>query len=124
MLPGSDLARAVARMRGAMTGSKLPGIEESTAFGTPSLKVRGKFLMRVKDADTLVFRCPIEMKAVLIGSAPEIYFETDHYKGWPAVLVRLSKVEDTELQQKLMAQYEGGTAAPTGNGMRRRPRKR
>jgi hypothetical protein len=114
----------------------LPGIEESTSFGTPALKVGGKLLMRVKDADTLVFRSPIEMKEILIESAPEIYFETDHYKGWPAALVRLSKISDAELQQclqrawrlqapkKLIVQHEGGAAAPTAKRGRERPRKR
>lgn len=122
---GSDdnLTRAVARMRRVMSGSKLPDIEETTSFGTPALKVQGKLLMRVKDKDTLVFRCPIEMKEVLIESAPAIYFETDHYKEWPAVLVRLAKASDVELQQcltrawrlqaprKLVAQHEKGAAA-------------
>jgi hypothetical protein len=133
---GGDLARPMARMRRAMTGSKLPDIEESTAYGTPALKVRGKFLMRVKDEDTLVFRCPLEMKEVLIESAPEIYFETDHYRGWPAILVRLSKIADAELQQclqrawrlqapkKLIDQHEGGTAAKAKKSVRRKPGKR
>jgi hypothetical protein len=98
---GGNQARAAARMRRVMIKSKLPDVEESTAYSTPALKVRGKFLMRVKDADTFVFRCPLEMKEVLIESASEIYFETDHYKGWPAVLVRLSKASDAELQQCL-----------------------
>jgi hypothetical protein len=38
---------------------------------------------------------------LVIESAPEIYFETDHYKGWPALLVRLSKASDVELQRCL-----------------------
>ncbi|HEY6255687.1 MAG TPA: MmcQ/YjbR family DNA-binding protein [Xanthobacteraceae bacterium] len=94
---GDGLGRALARMRRAVKGSNLPDIEEVQSFGTPALKVRGKLLARVKDADTLVFRCPIEMKEILIESAPEIYFETDHYKGWPAILLRLSKAGDAEL---------------------------
>jgi hypothetical protein len=98
---GGTLARAVGRMRRVVTAARLPDIEEGPSFGTPGLKVRGKFLMRVKDDDTLVFRCPIEMKEILIESVPEIYFETDHYKGYPAVLVRLSKASDAELQQCL-----------------------
>ena len=34
-------------------------------------------------------------------AAPGIYFETDHYKGWPAVLVRLAAISDAELSQRL-----------------------
>ena len=56
---------------------------------------------------------------MLIEAAPEIYFETDHYKGWPAVLVRAAKASDAELKAclqrawrsqappKLRAQSEG-----------------
>jgi hypothetical protein len=120
---GGNLARAVARMRRVVTKAKLPDIEEGASFGMPGLKVRGKFLMRVKDGDTLVFRCPIEMKEVLIESLPDIYFETDHYNGYSAVLVRLWQASDAELTQclrrawllqapqKLIAQHQGATAA-------------
>jgi hypothetical protein len=133
---GGNVARAVARMRSAVTRARLPGIEESTAYGTPALKARGKLLMRVKDADTLVFRCPLEMKEVLIEAAPEIYFETDHYKGWPAILVRLSNADDAELEQclqrawqlqapkRLVAQRADGTDAPAKTRARRKPGKR
>jgi hypothetical protein len=97
----TDLAHAFSRARAAVRAAKLPEVEESTSFGTPSLKVRGKPLVRVKDRDTLVVRCAVEEKALLIEAAPDIYFETDHYKGWPAVLVRLSKIDDAELRHRL-----------------------
>jgi hypothetical protein len=37
---------------------------------------------------------------MLMEAAPEIYFETDHYVGWPAVLVRRS-IGDAELAHRL-----------------------
>jgi hypothetical protein len=113
------LDRALTRVRAAAHAAKLPEIEEGTSYGTPGMKVRGKVLMRVKDADTLVFRCAIDEKEMLMESAPEVYFETDHYKGWPVVLVRLSKASDAELKTclerawrlqapaKLLGQFEG-----------------
>ena len=79
----------------------LPEIEQSTWFGTPSLKVRKKSLCRVKDPDTIVVMCPLEEKELLMEAAPEFYFETDHYKGWPAVLVRIGKIEVDELRHRL-----------------------
>ena len=48
--------------------------------------------MRMKDAETLVLLCPLEQKEFLMEVSPEIYFETDHYKGWPAVLIRLAAI--------------------------------
>jgi hypothetical protein len=66
-----------------------------------SLKVRGKSLCRVKDPDTVVLMCPLEEKELLIAAAPEIYFETDHYKGWPAILVRIHAIPTAELALRL-----------------------
>ena len=45
----------------------------------------------------MVLMCPLEEKELLIAAAPEIYFETDHYKGWPAILVRIHAIATAEL---------------------------
>jgi hypothetical protein len=79
----------------------LPGVEIGTSYGTPALKVAGKLFVRIKDAETLVLMAPLDEKERLIDRAPEIYFETDHYKGWPALLVRATVIDDTELRQRL-----------------------
>ena len=84
-----DLAPAFERLRQAAQG--LPEITEGTSYGTPSLNVRKKFLCRVKDPETVVLMCELEEKELLVARSPEIYFETDHYRDWPAVLVRVGK---------------------------------
>jgi hypothetical protein len=93
------LATAFARVKAA--AAALPGIEESTSYGTPALKVRGKLVARMKDRDTLVVRCLIDEKEFLLEADPRIYFETDHYKGWPAMLVRLRRIGEAELRLRL-----------------------
>ena len=45
--------------------------------------------------------CPAEQKTLLMEISPEIYFETDHYVGWPAVLIRLANIGDEELSLRL-----------------------
>jgi hypothetical protein len=45
---------------------------------------------------------PLEHKEMLLEMAPEIYFETDHYRGWPWVLVRMSAISDDELTERLV----------------------
>lgn len=92
----------IARLLKLAAKAGLPEVEESVWFRTPSLKVAGKSMMRIKDDDTLVFRCSLEDKEMLMAAAPRIYFETDHYKGWPAVLVRLSKASDKDLTASLV----------------------
>lgn len=99
--PASDLDRPFARVVKAARAARISEVEESMWFGTPSLKVRGKSFMRVKDSDTIVLMCPLEEKELLIAAEPAIFFETDHYKGWPAILVRLSKIGDVELRHRL-----------------------
>lgn len=90
---------AMERLRKA--AAALPEVDESTSYGTPALKVRKKLLCRVKDPDTVVLMCAMEEKELLMAAAPDIYFETDHYKGWPAVLVRIREISDEELAHRL-----------------------
>ena len=94
-----DFAFAFERLKKA--ASTLPEVEESTWFNTPSLKVRKKSFCRVKDPDTVVVMVALEEKEMLIQAAPEIYFETDHYKGWPAMLIRIRVISDEELAHRL-----------------------
>jgi hypothetical protein len=89
-------------VRAAAASAGLLGIEESTWFGTPSLKIGYRALLRVKDPDTIVLLMPMEEKEALMESAPEIYYETSHYAGYPAVLVRLSRIDDRELAHRLL----------------------
>ena len=79
----------------------LPEVSESTSYGTPALKVRNKLLCRVKDAATVVLFCPLDEKEMLLEAAPDIYFETDHYKGWPALLARVDVISEEELHHRL-----------------------
>ena len=92
-------AGRVARLAGEVG---LPEVCESTSYGTPALKVRGKAFTRLKDPQTLVLLVPMEQKELLLEMSPRIYFETDHYRGWPAVLVRLVAISDAELKQRLV----------------------
>lgn len=94
---------AFARLRTAAAG--LPEVEESTWFGTPSLKVRGKGFARVKDADTVVVMVALDEKEMLLDAAPDLYFETPHYRGWPAMLVRIRAISDEELAHRLRAAW-------------------
>jgi hypothetical protein len=47
--------------------------------------------------DVLAVRCPIEKKEMLIEAVPDIYFDDDHYRGYPAVLVRLAAIDEADL---------------------------
>jgi hypothetical protein len=47
--------------------------------------------------EVLAVRCALERKEMLIEAAPEIYFDEPHYRGFPAVLVRLAEIDEAEL---------------------------
>ena len=69
---------------------ELPEIEESTSYGRPALKVRGKFVAALRtDPDAVVLRCDLEEKPLLHEARPDVLFETAHYHGWGYVLLRL-----------------------------------
>ncbi len=95
----AELQAAFEKLKSA--AARLPGIVEATSRGTPSLTAGRKFLCRVKDAETVVVMCPVEEKEMLLEAAPDVYFETGHYRGWPAVLVRIRRIDDAELCHRL-----------------------
>ncbi len=47
--------------------------------------------------EVLAVRCLLEKKEILIEAAPQRFFDDDHYRGYPAVLVRLDAIEQAEL---------------------------
>jgi hypothetical protein len=98
-MPAKPRLDPFARIRAA--AAHLPEVEESTSYGTPALKVRGKLFARLREAGILVVMCPVEEKEMLMEADPKIYFETDHYKGWPAVLVRLNRIGTAQLRHRL-----------------------
>jgi hypothetical protein len=74
---------------------ELPEIEESTSYGRPALKVRGKFVAALRsDPAAVVVRCDLDEKPLLLEARTDILFETPHYHGWGYVLVRLEASRD------------------------------
>ena len=92
-------------------GLTLPGVEESTAYGVPAFKVRGKLLAwvpanRSAEPASLVVRVDFDDRAELLAAAPDVYYVTDHYVGYNAVLVRLSRVNPDVLRDLLGMAYK------------------
>jgi hypothetical protein len=78
----------------------LPGIEEATSYGTRALRVRGKFLARLReDGESLVVRVLMVERDHLLQSDPKVFYITDHYRDYPAVLVHLSAVKAKVLRE-------------------------
>jgi hypothetical protein len=101
-------------------GRAFPGVEESTAYGSPALKVRGKLLAclpahRSAEPDSLVIRVGFEDRAELLAATPDVYYLTDHYVNYTFVLVRLARVTPDILKDLLGMSYKFVTAKPVAH---------
>jgi hypothetical protein len=108
-------------------GLALPGVEESTAYGQRALKVSGKLLAcvpanRSAEPGSLAVRVDFDDRAELLAADPDVYYVTDHYVGYTAVLVRLSRVTPDVLRDLLGMAYKFVTrnAAPRSPARKRR----
>jgi hypothetical protein len=108
-------------------GLALAGVEESTAFGQPALKIHGKLLAtlpanRSAEPDSILVRMDFDDRAELLAAEPDVYYVTDHYVGYDAVLVRLSRVNPDVLVDLLGMAYKFMTrnAAPRSPARKRR----
>ena len=62
--------------------------ELSTSYGKPAVKVRGKaFLFTGREEGSFGVMSPLPEKELLMETDADTFWETAHYRGWPAVLV-------------------------------------
>jgi hypothetical protein len=110
-------------------GLALPGVQESTAYGLAALKVDGKLLAclpanRSAEPGSLVVRVDFDDRTELLAADPDVYYVTDHYVGYSAVLVRLSRVNHAVLRDLLGMAYKfvtrSGSLRSPARGRRRR----
>jgi len=67
----------------------LPNTELSTSYGKPAVKVRDKaFLFPGREEGSFAVMSPLDEKDLLMETEPETFWETPHYSGYPAVLIR------------------------------------
>jgi len=96
-------------------GLALPGVENGTTYGAPSLKIRGKLLTcpainKSAEPGSLAVRIDFEQRDELIAGDPDTYYLTDHYVNYPVVLVRLSRVQPDTLRDLLLMAWRFVTA--------------
>jgi hypothetical protein len=105
-------------------GERFPGVEVSTSYGRPALKVAGKFMCAIREnPDAFVFRVlDVPDQQALLQGEPDVFFTTPHYDRWPYVLVRMDTVTTEQLEEliedawriraskKLVTEYERATS--------------
>ncbi|HSK07908.1 MAG TPA: MmcQ/YjbR family DNA-binding protein [Acidimicrobiia bacterium] len=91
----------------------LPETDEVSSRGTASWRVKGKGFvwerpLRRADYEALGVTAPdgpilgvrvtdLGVKEALLGDDPDVFFTTPHFDGYPAVLVRLDRIDIAEL---------------------------
>ena len=87
----------------------LPEVADASDEAGPRFEVAGKGLAwpylvrerpkgrRLPQLGVVAVRCELQRKEMVIAAAPDRFFDDDHYRGYPAVLVRLAAIEDDEL---------------------------
>jgi hypothetical protein len=109
-------------------GLALPGVEEGTAYGSPALKVHGKLLAcepvnRSAERGSLAVQVDFDDRARLLAAAPDVYYVTNHYLNYNAVLVRLSRVTPGIVRDLLGMAHKFVTADVGRRSRSRRRRK-
>jgi hypothetical protein len=102
----------------------LPGVEESPWYGTPGLKVGKKGFLRLREAGVVVIGVGTMLERdYLLDADPKAFYITDHYRDYPALLVRLSSIRSSVLfemvadawrrtaPRKLVAAFDSAEAA-------------
>jgi hypothetical protein len=103
-------------------GERFPGVEVTTSYGRPALKVAGRLMCSLRqNPDAFVFRVlDVPDQQALVRGQSDVFFTTPHYDGWPYVLVNIETVGSEQLAElvedawriraskKLVAQLDGG----------------
>jgi hypothetical protein len=80
----------------------LPGVEEGPSYGTPAFRVGGKLLARLHDSgEALVAKVGFDEREMLMAADPSTFFITDHYRGYPMMLVRIAKADPASVRRLL-----------------------
>ena len=91
-----------------------PEANEKPSYGKPSYFVAKKFFTRLRAEDnSVVFIVDgMDQRDMMLELDPETYHITDHYKDYPAVLVRMERIS------------AGASCKPCSNGAGARSRRR
>jgi hypothetical protein len=85
----------------------LPGSVEKPYNRLPSFRVRGNLFLRIHELpDAFFVRCAdLEERNELLKAEPGKFFITNHYDGYPAVLVRPSQVDLEEMTELVIESW-------------------
>lgn len=77
----------------------LPDTELSTSYGRPAIKLNGKaFAYPGREKGSFCIASPLDEKEMLMTTDPATFWESPHYSGWPAVLIRFGSPDRERIE--------------------------
>jgi hypothetical protein len=92
----------------------LPGTELATSYGKPAVKLaaNGRPFLHVGREPETYFVVEIDRDTVEIlkETDPDSFWQTAHYQGWPAVLVRFGSTDPERVRDVIARAHEQAAA--------------
>jgi hypothetical protein len=89
----------------------MPDVIETTAYGMAAFKAGGRRFAGQPverpdvEPNTIGVHLSFEDRDALLASRPDVYYLTEHFAPYPAVLARLTKMRRDELRELLGASW-------------------
>ncbi len=94
----------------------LPDTELGTSYGKPAVKVasNGRAFLFTGQEDRTSFGIAIDLDTVemLKETDPATFWQTPHYEGWPAVLVRFDSADPDRVRSMIERSHDWSAAKP------------
>jgi len=101
----------------------LPDTELGTSYGKPAVKVvsNGRAFLYTGHEDQTSFGIAIDLDTIEIlkETDPDTFWQTPHYEGWPAVLIRYGSADPERVRAMIERSRDWTAAKP-----RVKPRKK
>lgn len=80
----------------------LPGTEDSTQHGKRCVRLRGQWIVNDnREHEAVAIALDLSTVEFLMETDPDTYFQTPHFHGWPAVLVRYQVADPERLKAQI-----------------------
>jgi hypothetical protein len=91
----------------------LPGAEMSTSYGSPAVKVNGRaFVMTGREAGSFCLSLDLDTIEMLKETDPDTFWQTPHYEGWTAILVRFDSPDPDRVHAMIEQSHAWNAARP------------
>lgn len=92
----------------------LPDTELSTSYGKPAVKVNGRAFLYTGHEDGTSFGVAIDLHTIemLKDTDPDTFWQSKHYEGWPAVLIRYDSPDPERVRATIERSREWTAAKP------------